>query len=205
MSNINKINSNPSFGSVIRISPKAFKRAASDALASNGVRIHMPWNIYDAKYLKKGYTDGASYSTIGVIKNTDGDAFMFQASPNEKVCEILENLDLASDNLKRHPKQILTGLLIGGNTHYEPSLMLTESLQKIFNALNIRYSAFLGQKLPGKKFPIVPASDLYYNGAKNKYIVNFVNDANAEIHNKKDLEKYFDTIKIDSGDTLKFS
>lgn len=202
MSNINKINSNPSFGSMIRISPKAFKEATA-LLSKNDGPNNVPWHIFDAKYLKKGYANCASYSATGVIKNADGDAFMFQAGPNENLCNLLENLDIAADNLKR-PNQKLTGFLIGGNASYEPSLMLTEALQKIFNALNIKYSALLGQKIPSKRFPIVPGSDLYFNGAKNKYIVNFVNDANVEIHNRKDLEKYFDTIKIDSSDNLKF-
>lgn len=203
MNNISKLNSNPTFGSLIYVSPKAFKKATNNLLAKNGVCLHMPRNIYDTKYLKTGWTDNASYSTIGVIKNTDGDAFMFQANPNDNVCNILERLDNAVDNLKR-PNQKLTGLLIGGNPHYELSTLLNESLQKIFKALNINYSALLGQKLPGKKFPFVPSCDLYYNGAKNKYIVNFVNDVDAKIHNTKDLAKHFDIVKIAATDKLKF-
>ncbi len=203
MSSINKIKTEPSFGSLIQISQRAYNAAPLRRLYRSGKYIDSPWSIFDSKYFKEGYTDDASFCSAGVIKNSDGDGFMFHLKPNQDLNLVYENLEIATENLQR-PRQKLTGLLVGGNVDYKPSVRLYEMLQEIFKQLKIDYSALLGQKQASPKFPKIPTSNLYYNGVDDRYALGLVNKDNLEIYGMKYLKRYFDTIRIRKGDKIKF-
>ena len=203
MNSINKITSEPSFGSLIQISQKAYHSAPLSRLYKSGKYIDSPWSIFDSKYFTEGYTDDASYCTVGIIKNADGDGFMFHLKPNQDINLVYNNLDIATKNLQR-PRQNLTGLLVGGNASYKPSVRLYGMLQEIFKLLKVDYSALLGQKQASPKFPKIPTSNLYYNGVDDRYALGLVNKDNLEIYGMKYLKRYFDTIRIRKGDKIKF-
>lgn len=203
MNKINQINSRPAFGSLIHISNKAYKAAPLSNLYMKGKCIDFPWTIFDSKYLKEGFTLDASYCTIGVIKNNDGDAFMFHLRPSQDINTAYLHLAIAASNLKRRNKK-LTGILAGGNTTYKPSVKMYENLQKIFNSLKIDYSALLGQRNKSKKYLYAPTTNVYYNGEHDKYILSLVNRRNIDIKSMQSLKKYFDIVKIRKDDNIKF-
>jgi len=203
MNKVNNTKYTPAFGSLIHISQKAYRRAPLKKLYNIEQYIDSPWSIYDSKYFKEGYTDDASFCTIGVLKNDFGDAFMFHLRPNQDINYVYNNLEIAAENLKRQNRK-LTGLLTGGNASYKPSVRMYEMLQEIFKILKIDFSALLGQRKPGKKFPDVPTTNLYYNGEQDKYVLSLVNAKNIDIHGMNYLKKYFSIVDIRKDDKIKF-
>lgn len=199
---MNKINYNPSFGSLIHVSKIAYAREIVNKF--DMPNIDYPWTIFQAKYLKNGYSEEASYCTMGVIKNEFGNGFMFHlqpgATPNNK---IFENLKRACINLKY--SNPLTGILIGGNATYKPSKELYNSLSSMFKELNVKYSALLGQNDLSLNHRVLPYSNLLFSGPQDKYIICPVANRYSfyDFSKNSNIHEFFDTVNIRKGDTLK--
>lgn len=191
-----------SFGSTIHISKLAYAREVVKNLKLPN--IDAPWTIYDAKYFKAGYSENASYCTMGVIKNEFGDGFMFHLRPgSSKLDKIFKSLQLAAQNLKYGKP--LTGILVGGNANYKPSTELYNNLQSIFNELNIKYSALLGQNEKNCITPRPPYCNLFFNGPLDKYVIcpQSTIPQKTKSSKLKELYELFDTIIINKNDNLK--
>lgn len=196
-----QINKQQSFGSLIRVSKLGYLRATINRPDLKEKTVGFPWDIYQSKYLREGYSEDASVCTMGVIKNEAGDGFMFHLRPHSSPIEtVYENIRRAAQNLKISDKN-LTGLLVGGHSQIFPDFY--KSIQSLFKELNIKYTAFLGQKC---KDGSISYSHMYYNGAKDEYII-FPVGRNSEYKKQlkmSDLEKFYQTIVIRKGDKVKF-
>lgn len=199
MSTTNKI---PSFGSTINISKLNYLKAVQKKLPEVGY----PWTIYESKYLKEGYSDSASYCTMGVIKNSEGNGFLFHLRPRvSPPKDIYTNLNRAARILRKNVKE-LTGILIGGGCDYKPSKTQYEMLESMFKELQIKYSAFLGQKPTLNVAGKIPYSNIYFNAPKDNYILcPLANPFQTKTHfTIKDLNELYDKIILRKGDALIF-
>ena len=200
---------NPSFGSSIRISQIAYaKKILDNTFCTNNCIAH-PWTIYQSKYLTKGYSEDASYCTMGVIKNQYGNGFIFHLRPTAEFNKIIENIQRATENLriKNHPDSPLTGLLVGGSNLYKPSKNFYNSLISLFKELNIKHSAFLGQKENPMRSNHPPFCNLIFDGNADEYIISpFAKENhNGKLKTLKDLQEFFETVIIRKDDTVKFN
>ncbi len=191
-----------SFGSTIHISRLAYAKEVVKNLKLPS--IDAPWTIYDAKYFKIGYSEYASYCTMGVIKNEFGDGFMFHLRPgSSKLDKIFKSIQKATQNLKyANP---LTGILVGGNANYKPSIELYNTLQGMFKEFNIKYSALLGQYKKNHITPVPPYCNLYFNGPLDKYVIcpQQTTPQKTKSSKLKELYELFDIIIINKNDNLK--
>lgn len=196
--NMNKVNPNPSFKSLIRVSNLAYAKS----IQQNKLMpcVDYPWRISDSKYLTKGYSEGASYCTMGVIKNEEGEGFLFHLRPGaSKLKDIKDYIAKAARQLQR--QEPLTGILVGGNKSYKPSKDLYQSLIDIFEELNIKFSALLGQKNIITYNQNVPSCNLYFDGKSDKYAI-YSNIFEDKRYKDKPLEEIFDIIQINKRDAV---
>lgn len=197
----NTINNTISFGSRIQVSRLAYANEIIKKL--NIPSIDAPWTIYQSKYLKNGYSEDASYCTMGVIKNEFGDGFMFHLRPGaSSIKKIFEHLFKAVGNLKYSKN--LTGILVGGNADYKPSAHLYTNLQSMFKELNIKYSALLGQKNQQQYYPNLPYCNMFFDGLQDKYIIysSRLSNTPSQISKMHKIYDIFDTVIINKNDNI---
>lgn len=200
-------NYKPSFGSKIRFSKLAYAKNIASNIFNKENDIPYPWKIEQSKYLKLGHSEDASYCTMGIIKNSNGGGFMFHLRPGATRYNIIqEHLQRAVKNLTQNSEKNLTGLLIGGSCEYKGSIELYQQLQSMFKELNIKYSAFLGQKENKYLSSKPPFCSILFDGKNDEYIINPCAQGNhkEQLNTLRDLDNYFKIITIRKGDEIKF-